>query len=301
MDRVIVIDKPAGVTSHDVVQTVRRAIRQRRVGHAGTLDPSATGVLVILAGRATRLSEFLTSAEKEYEGRMVLGASTDTQDAEGAVVSEGDFSQVTEAALRERFGALTGDLMQTPPMVSAVKRDGRPLYELAREGIEIEREARPVTVREFELIRYTPPDVLFRVVCSKGTYVRTLAHDVGETLGCSAHLGELRRTRSGDFTLAEAITLDDVQRRQWGPDPPGRSLYDALAGLPSVALTEREMDQVLEGQPVVDTGVHEEGALVRTSEDGIHLAAIARVKHGGNGTILQPIRVFGEEAEVSGS
>ncbi len=301
VDRVIVVDKPAGMTSHDVVQRVRRAIRQRRIGHAGTLDPAATGVLVLLAGRATRLSQYLTAAEKEYEGRLVLGTSTDTQDADGDVTSTGDYSDVTEARLRECFEAFTGDLMQVPPMVSAVKRDGRPLYELARQGVEVEREARPVTVRELALLGFDPPDVRFRVICSKGTYVRTLAADIGSRLGCGAHLGELRRTRSGDFGLGEAMPLGKLESRETRPALPGRSLYDALADIPSVTLTERQLDQILEGQPATLAGAdaHPVGTLVRVTPDGVHLTAIARVDEAGasDGLLLKPVRVFGEEPE----
>ncbi len=301
MDRVIVVDKPAGMTSHDVVQRVRRAIRQRRVGHAGTLDPAATGVLVLLAGRATRLSQYLTAAEKEYEGRFVLGAVTDTQDADGDVISTGDYSGVTETRLRECFVEFTGDLMQVPPMVSAVKRDGRPLYVLARQGVEVEREPRPVTVRELELLGFEPPDVRFRVVCSKGTYVRTLAQDIGTRLGCGAHLGELRRTRSGDFGLDEALPLGRLESRETRPALPGRSLFEALSDIPSVTLTERQLDQTLEGQPAkFPEGVaHPVGSLVRATPDGIHLTAIARVEEisGEDGALLKPVRVFGEEPE----
>ncbi len=290
------------MTSHDVVQRVRRALRQRRVGHAGTLDPAATGVLVILAGRATRLSQFLTAADKEYEGRLVLGSSTDTQDADGVVVATGDFSGVTAEQLREVFGAFTGDIMQVPPMVSAVKQDGRRLYELARRGVEVEREARPVTVRRFELLGLELPDAQFRVTCSKGTYVRTLVADVGDRLGCGAHLGGLRRTRSGDFALGEAIALSDFERSTPRERLPGRSLLDALADLPVLALSEKQLDQVLEGQAVgadVDA-VSPVGTLVRLTGDGTHLAALARVSaHEGDeaGVLLRPIRVFGETTE----
>lgn len=301
VDRVIVIDKPAGMTSHDVVLRVRRAIRQRRVGHAGTLDPAATGVLVLLAGRATRLSQYLTAAEKEYEGRFVLGTTTDTQDADGDVTSTGDYSRVTEAAVMECFGEFTGELMQVPPMVSAVKLGGRRLYTLAREGVEVEREPRPVTIRELELLGFEPPDVRFRVTCSKGTYVRTLAADIGERLGCGAHLGDLRRTRSGDFGLDEAVRLGELEVRESRPGQPGRSLYDALGDIPSVTLTERQLDQILEGQPasVGSCDAHPIGSLVRTTPDGVHLTAIARVDEDGegNGVLLRPIRVFAEEPE----
>jgi len=303
VDRVIVIDKPAGMTSHDVVQRVRRAIRQRRVGHAGTLDPAATGVLVLLAGRATRLSQYLTVAEKEYEGRIVLGTTTDTQDSDGEVTSTRDYSDVTEAALVECFGEFTGELMQVPPMVSAVKLGGRRLYALARDGVEVERQPRPITVRELELLEFQPPYIRFRVICSKGTYVRTLAEDIGERLGCGAHLGDLRRTRSGGFGLDEAIRLDELETRGRRPDQTGRSLYEALGDIPSVTLTERQLDQILEGQTasVSDRNAHPLGSLVRTTPDGVHLTAIARVDacddEEEGAVLLRPIRVFAEEPE----
>ena len=231
----------------------------------------------------------------------MLGAATDTQDADGVVISTGDYSGVTESRLRDCFSEFTGDLMQTPPMVSAVKRDGRRLYELARQGVEVDREPRPVTVRELELLGFEPPDVRFRAVCSKGTYVRTIAADIGARLGCGAHLGELRRTRSGDFSLEEAIPLGRLQSRETRLALPGRSLYDALSDIPSVTLSERQLDEVLEGQPakfVEGVGLPI-GSLVRTTPDGVHLTAIARVEEisGEDGSLLKPVRVFGEEPE----
>ena len=211
-DGVLLVDKPAGVTSSDVVVAVRRMFRLRKVGHGGTLDPQATGLLVLLVGRGTKLSGAAMSGDKTYEGTLRLGAATTTQDAEGEVVSRGDPSGVT----RERLEALvasdfTGDLFQTPPMVSAIKVDGVPLYRKARRGEEVAREPRLVHVFSFRIDGFALPDARFTVRCSKGTYVRTLCHDIGERLGCGGHLAALRRIRSGRFDVADAIPLDALR------------------------------------------------------------------------------------------
>ena len=202
-----VIDKPAGVTSHDVVNQLRRHFGEKRIGHAGTLDPDATGVLVVAVGSATRLMRFLSGADKSYVGEIVLGSSTSTLDSSGEVIASYDMSGVTlvqaQAVAAEH---LSGDIMQTPPMVSALKVDGRRLHELAREGIEVERVARPSTVSRFVLESTDDPMVLRATVdCSSGTYIRSLADDLGKLLGGGAHLRNLRRTRVGRFTLDQAM------------------------------------------------------------------------------------------------
>lgn len=200
-----VIDKPAGVTSHDVVNQLRRHFGEKRIGHAGTLDPDATGVLVVAVGSATRLMRFLAGADKSYVGEIVLGSSTSTLDSSGEVIESFDMSEVTLAQTQAAAEHLTGAIMQTPPMVSALKIDGRRLYELAREGIEVERAARPSTVSRFDIESTTDPMVLRATVdCSSGTYIRSLADDLGKLLGGGAHLRNLRRTRVGRFTLDQA-------------------------------------------------------------------------------------------------
>jgi tRNA pseudouridine55 synthase len=206
----VVVDKEAGWTSHDVVARCRRTFGQRRVGHAGTLDPDATGVLLVGLGRATRLMRFLTALPKTYTVEIVLGVATSTLDASGEVVGRYDMSHVTPEAVTAAATALTGAIEQVPPMVSAVKVDGRRLHELARQGIEVERKARPVTVYRFDV---TPdperPDIyLAEIECSSGTYVRVLAQDVGLALGGGAHVQALRRTRIGSFGEVEARSLD---------------------------------------------------------------------------------------------
>ncbi len=200
----------AGWTSHDVVARIRGRFRIRKVGHGGTLDPSATGLLVILLGRGTKLSERVMGSDKTYEGIMELGTSTDSHDAEGKVIARGDASAVTLEDVKREAGRWVGDIMQTPPMVSAIKKNGVALYQLARKGETVEREPRLRHIYEFAILGYEPPCVRFRVRCTKGTYVRTLCHDLGEALGCGAHLKELRRTRSGQLAVEDALPLREI-------------------------------------------------------------------------------------------
>ena len=207
-----VVDKPAGVTSHDVVGMLRRRLHERRVGHAGTLDPDATGVLLVGVGNVTRLLRFLTELGKTYTAEVVLGVETSTLDAAGEVTARHEMAVTPEQVRRAVTEHLTGPIMQVPPMVSALKVDGRRLHELAREGIEVEREPRPVTVHRFE-VEPTDDPLVYRieVTCSSGTYVRTLAADLGHLLGGGAHLRTLRRTASGSFTEAEARPPDEAE------------------------------------------------------------------------------------------
>lgn len=209
-DGILLVDKPSGMTSHDVVDIIRRRFHLKKVGHGGTLDPAATGLLVILLGRGTRLSERFMSSDKIYEGVLRLGISTDSQDAEGNVIREGDPSGVTRAQLEREMARFAGDLFQTPPMVSAIKKDGVPLYKLARRGEEVERKPRLIHIYEFRLLDFTPPRAAFILRCTKGTYVRTICHDIGEALGCGAHLEKLRRNASGNFDVGKAIALDKL-------------------------------------------------------------------------------------------
>ena len=207
---IIVIDKPQDWTSHDVVAKLRGILRERRIGHAGTLDPMATGVLPVFVGRATRAVEFAAEREKEYIAGLRLGQITDTQDVTGNTLETRPVSVTREQveAVLDRF---RGDIHQIPPMYSALKKDGKKLYELARRGEEVERKPRPITIYELELLDQTSPtDFTLRVLCSKGTYVRTLCHDIGQVLGCGGTLSSLRRTKSAGFTLAEAVTLEDL-------------------------------------------------------------------------------------------
>jgi tRNA pseudouridine55 synthase len=227
----LLIDKPTGVTSHDVVNDVRRALRTRKVGHAGTLDPMATGLLLVGVGRATRLLRFLGDLPKGYEGSARLGVETDTLDADGAVVRTADVS-VSEHEVRAAMERLVGVSMQRPPAYSAVKVGGRRLYQAAREGEVVEAAPRPIRVDAFDLLVFDPPDFDFRVTCSGGTYVRVLVADVGKTLSCGAHLTRLVRTSIGPFRLRDAVTPDAVAE----PLPMAR----AVAHLPRVEVNAEE-------------------------------------------------------------
>ncbi|MBA3287091.1 MAG: tRNA pseudouridine(55) synthase TruB [Acidimicrobiia bacterium] len=207
-----IVDKPAGVTSHDVVGLLRRRFGERRVGHAGTLDPGATGVLVVGVGSVTRLLRFVTGGTKRYTGEVVLGVETDSQDADGAVTATHGMATVTLEDARAAASTLTGDIMQVPPMVSALHVGGRRLHELARQGIEVERAPRPVTVERFVVVDWVEPDVVsIEVTCSTGTYVRTLAADLGAALGGGAHLRRLRRTAVEPFTIDDAAPPDKCE------------------------------------------------------------------------------------------
>lgn len=208
LEGVLLIDKPSGMTSHDVVDQVRRKLRMKRIGHAGTLDPMATGLLIILVGKATKLSQFLTSLDKTYSGTIKLGESTNTQDADGEITVTRPVPELTQLKVQFAMSDFVGDQYQTPPMFSAVKINGQRLYKLARKGQEVEREPRFIRVSSFQATRFESPEIDFRLDCSKGTYVRTLANDLGEKLECGAHLTALRRDASNDFNVSKAIELD---------------------------------------------------------------------------------------------
>jgi tRNA pseudouridine55 synthase len=211
LDGVLLVDKASGMTSHDVVAIVRRRLNTKKVGHCGTLDPLATGLLIIVLGRGTKIQDLLMAEDKEYVGAMTLGVMTDSQDADGKVTETREVGNYSREQIDAAFAKFQGDFYQLPPMVSAIKKDGVPLYKLARQGKTIEREPRFVHVYGHEIKEVRLPDIDFRVVCSKGFYVRTYAFDIGNELGCGAHLKELRRTKSGKFTLEHAVTVEDIQ------------------------------------------------------------------------------------------
>ncbi|HEX5691816.1 MAG TPA: tRNA pseudouridine(55) synthase TruB, partial [Roseiflexaceae bacterium] len=206
------IDKPAGPTSHDVVARVRRIARQKRVGHAGTLDPAATGVLVVGLGQATRLIEYVQDAtSKRYHSVVFLGATTTTDDAEGEIIARAPLPALDSQAIEAALAAFRGTILQVPPMFSALHHEGRRLHELARAGQIVERAARPVTIEQLHLLDWSPPLLTLDVVCGKGTYIRSLARDVGEALGCGGYLQALRRTAVGTFTVADAVSLETLE------------------------------------------------------------------------------------------
>ena len=208
---ILLVDKPAGWTSHDVVALMRARFNAVKVGHCGTLDPAATGLLVIVFGRFTKLSQKFSGEDKVYSGTILLGTETDSQDMDGQVIRTADWSGVTEDALRDVFASFIGPGLQTPPMVSAVKKDGERLYKLARQGIEIDREPKEIVIHSLRVDSVDLPYADFLVKCSKGTYIRTLCSDIGQKLGCGAVLYRLNREQSGEFSLADAVTVDEIK------------------------------------------------------------------------------------------
>ncbi len=294
MNGILLIDKPSGMTSHDVVDRVRRAAGIRRVGHTGTLDPSATGLLIMCVGAATRLSEFLTALDKVYEGVMELGRVTDSHDLDGVVLEEHPVPDLTLEDIQAVFDKFTGDIMQIPPMVSAVKVNGERLYKRARKGEVIDRPARPITVHEFDALEYTPPRAKFRVRCTRGTYARTLCHDAGEVLGCGAALASLCRTAVGHHRLEDAVQLDDLKT----PDDVKKNLrpLSGALDLPSVVLSDAGRQVVNHGGTILENELHgqcpiNKGWIQLMAESG-ELLALGQVDRSAAGLRIQPKRVL---------
>jgi len=287
IDGLLVIDKPAGLTSHDVVQRVRRWAKQRRVGHLGTLDPLATGVLPIALGEATKLSQLLTLGEKGYHGTIRLGVETATYDGEGEVTASSDGPWPDRETVDKALERFRGEIMQTPPPYSAVKRGGEAAYRLARRGEAVELEPRPVTFHRLDLISYDPPDLEIEVACSAGTYLRSLAHDLGGELGTFGHLSRLVRTRSGPFTLEQAVPLDDLDELDESRLIP----MAAATGLPTYEVDARTARRVGRG---VQLGRHEvRGAPPEGTVQLVHqgrLVALAEALRGVSQ--LRTLRVF---------
>jgi tRNA pseudouridine55 synthase len=219
---IVLVDKPKDWTSHDVVNFIRGRFNVKKVGHCGTLDPAATGLLVIVLGHATKMSQQLSGSDKTYEATILFGKETDSQDMDGDVTSEKDCSFLTEDMIRAEFAKFAGEMEQIPPMVSAQKIDGKRLYELAREGKEVEREAKKITIHNMEIKKIYLPYTDFVLKCSKGTYVRTICYDIGRNLGCGAVLYNLRRTASGEFSIEKAVNVEDM--RSWTQE----DLYRAI-------------------------------------------------------------------------
>jgi len=235
---IVIVDKPAGWTSQDVTARLRRVFGTRRIGHGGTLDPMATGVLPVFVGRATRGVEFFEHADKTYEAVLRLGTVTDTQDSTGTVLEKRPVT-VTEAEFRDILPKFTGEIAQIPPMYSAIKVDGKKLYELARAGKEIERKPREITVFSLDLLEFTGETAKIRVHCSKGTYIRTLCHDIGAALGCGGCMETLRRTAAGEYTLADSVELDTLLNAE-RPEDYLRDVDTLFRQYPAVTLTEKQ-------------------------------------------------------------
>lgn len=209
---ILLVDKPSGITSHDIVDRLRRKLKMKKIGHAGTLDPLATGLMIMLIGKATKVSQFLISLDKSYEGEFLFGVETDSQDADGQVVLEKPVSSnIDEERIKEEMKTFLGDQYQTPPMFSAKKIGGVPLYKMARKGKTVEREPRFIRINELILKSWDSPRGNFKLACSKGTYVRTVLHDLGQNLDCGAHLTALRRTKIDQFDINDAKTLEEIE------------------------------------------------------------------------------------------
>ena len=285
MDGILNIDKPPGWTSHDVVAKLRSLLKIRRIGHTGTLDPAATGVLVVCIGKATRVAEYLVERDKEYRAVLRLGATTDTQDGTGQVLEQHDTDQVTPAQLHAVIPQFTGDILQTPPMYSAVKINGVPLYKLARSGQTVPRAARPVHIYHLAVGEICGTDVTMHVTCSKGTYIRTLCNDIGAELGVGGHMHQLTRLRVGPFQLSDALSIDTVEQlyREQRIEASLHHTDAALHDFPAIDVIEPTVTRVRHGAGVraeevtAILGAGTSGMLVRIRELRRGLLALGRL------------------------
>jgi tRNA pseudouridine55 synthase len=299
LEGVLPVWKPAGMTSHDVVARVRRIVREKRIGHTGTLDPQVTGVLPLCIGYATRLVEFLQELPKTYVAKLVIGIATDTEDLTGTVTERADGVRIERSELERVLQTFIGDIEQLPPMYSAVKVDGKRLYELARSGVSAERKPRPVTIHQLRLLEWKPdaelPEAVIEVVCSKGTYIRTLCVDIGRALGVPSTMGDLIRTRTGHWTEKSCLTLEQIERLQQTGELVSRlvPVDEAVNHLPSVELSEQMTARALQGQKL------QLAAPASTLTDGAVVRAYApRRKFVGLFTweaeagVLVPLKIF---------
>ena len=289
---ILVVNKPIGRTSRWVTNLVSRMLQEKKAGHLGTLDPIATGVLPIILGKATRLIRFLEADSKVYRAVLRLGRATDTQDRTGQTTFEGDPSGLGRERIAAEAAAFSGEIVQVPPMHSALKKDGQPLYRLARAGIEVEREPRRVTVFELEIEAFETPDLTLRVRCSPGTYLRSIAHDLGQALGCGAHLHSLVRLSNGPFTIDQAVDLDGLE----APDalraliPPAQ----CLPHFPALDITDGQLSLIRDGVAILAPGPEADfpaGRLHRLLHNA-GLAAVAEAQPHGETVLLKPCRVF---------
>lgn len=303
MDGVLNVFKLSGPTSHDIVAKVRRILHEKRVGHTGTLDPLATGVLVICVGKATRIVEYLVAKEKEYLAEMVLGRTTSTEDVSGQVLSSAGTAHITREMVEDVLPRFTGRIMQVPPMVSAVKYQGERLYKLARRDIEVERAPREVTIYELEITGFAAdagpdgaPVVGLRIVCSSGTYIRTICADMGAALGVGGYMQSLARTRVGKFVRDDAVNLDTLESLAENGEVEDSllSVDDALADMPSVTTDSVHSGLIVHGGAVPSGLVGADGTLVRVKSEAGQLLALGRVNSRVGGSIITPEKVFAE-------
>ena len=291
------VDKPPGWTSHDVVAAVRRMARQRKVGHSGTLDPLATGVLLVCLGQATRVAEYLMRSQKTYRGAIHLGVSTTTDDAEGEITGRAEV-RVKRAQAETALQGFVGHIQQVPPRYSAIKRGGKRLYDLARRGIDVDVPARPVDVYRLEIIEWAPPVVHVEVRCGPGTYIRALARDLGTTLGCGAHLAGLCRLSSGSFKLSEALGVEQLERA-FAAGTGAQYLHPldaAFFHLPALHLSLEMTRRLAMGQPVADVQGADADTLARAYAPGERFVAL--VYKDGHSGAWRPRKVFVQPEEI---
>jgi len=312
MDGILVINKPSGMTSHDVVAKLRRILKEKKIGHTGTLDPDATGVLVVCIGKATKIIQYLDDSEKIYEGTITFGIETDSMDASGQVTKVSDSSKVTSDKVKDVFAGFVGEILQIPPMVSAVKVGGERLYKLARQGKTVDREARRINIYEIELTGFfteripeIKPDKVFskadfRVKCSRGTYVRALASDVGEKLGCGAHLSRLVRTKSGNFTLEDSVGLDEIEAEPDNAHSALLSIDVALAFMPTIFINDLGSRRFINGVQIDKSDVLRyegecqiDGYLRVYNQDSFFLGIGKALKTNAQFIHYKPVKVLG--------
>ncbi len=280
------MDKPSGMTSHDVVAKIRRHTGIKKVGHAGTLDPLATGVLIVCIGFATRLSEYAMHQTKRYIAQVRLGITTTTYDAEGEIAAQNDITHITRADVENALSRFTGTIEQLPPIYSAIKQGGRKLYEIARAGDEIELQPRQVQIDNIDILKWEPPFVALDITCASGTYIRSLAHDLGQVLGVGAHLSDLRRVASGDFSIKQAVPLNQLLNEDWQqfllpPDTP-------LQSWPAITLSPVTENDIRHGRPIKNEQSLPTDTLIRAYAADGRFMALLRVA----GTYLKPHKVF---------
>lgn len=286
---VIIINKPKGFTSHDVVAKLRGILSMKKIGHTGTLDPDAVGVLPVCVGNATKISDLLTSYQKEYEAEVTLGAETDTQDSSGNIIKTSDVT-VTEKDIQTAVSSFIGEISQIPPMYSAIKQDGKKLYELARAGIEVERKPRLVIIDKINITNFDLHNKKFsmRVLCSKGTYIRTLCSDIGKKLGCFAHMSELRRTKSGDFSITDAVSLEAVEEMTKKEDFSFIIPVDVvLSAYPPLYVSQRKAQNMCNGMQIRTPGMTD-GITYRVYDECGHFLTVSKAENG----ILKIIKTF---------
>lgn len=307
MHGILIVDKPCGPTSFDIVAKVRRAAKQKRVGHAGTLDPNASGVLVVCIGNATRIVEFLMDGRKGYRAEGIVGIETDSEDSTGLVVRKEDASFVTRKAIEDILPSFRGRILQTPPMVSALHHNGERLYDLARKGQVVEREARPIEIYSLELLDFKAdecPTFSIEVECSKGTYIRTLCADIGKALGSVAHMSSLVRTHVGGFSLDDAVSLEEMERHaeEGAFESLLHPIDEALQSLPAVSISELDKSKVLNGVsvPYLEDQVTD-ATLVRvygSCREFLAVGSIGRTDEGN--MVVKPEKVFARVEDPSG-